>query len=179
MKMFELLVKMGFKEIEIGFPSASQTDFDFVRQLVTEDRIPDDVTGLGAHQAREDLIARTVESLQGADKATVHLYNATAPLFQRVVFNVTRGPSASTSRSAAPSGRMKRYAEQLLSAPDIGYRYSPEIFTQTPTDFALGSAGGSPTCGSRRAEIILNLPATVEIATPNTYADQIEGSGAT
>ncbi|MBM7519788.1 2-isopropylmalate synthase [Nocardioides nitrophenolicus] len=174
MKMFELLVKMGYKEIEIGFPAASQTDFDFVRQLVEEDRIPDDVRVSVLTQAREDLIARTVESLQGADKATVHLYNATAPLFQRVVFGVTEAECIAIATRGTEW--VMKYADQLLRGTDFGYQYSPEIFTQTPTDFALEvcervSDVWQPEDGR---EIILNLPATVEMSTPNTYADQIE-----
>ena len=174
MKMFELLVQMGYKEIEIGFPAASQTDFDFVRQLVEEDRIPDDVRVSVLTQAREDLIARTVESLKGADKATVHLYNATAPLFQRVVFNVTEAECIAIATRGTEW--VMKYADQLLEGTDFGYQYSPEIFTQTPTDFALEvcervSDVWQPEAGR---EIILNLPATVEMSTPNTYADQIE-----
>jgi 2-isopropylmalate synthase len=174
MKMFELLVTMGYKEIEIGFPAASQTDFDFVRQLIEEDRIPDDVRVSVLTQAREDLISRTVESLQGADKATVHLYNATAPLFQRVVFGVTEAECIAIATRGTEW--VMKYADQMLSGTDFGYQYSPEIFTQTPTDFALEvcervSDVWQPEEGR---EIILNLPATVEMSTPNTYADQIE-----
>ncbi|WP_436701338.1 2-isopropylmalate synthase [Nocardioides sp. BYT-33-1] len=174
MKMFELLVQMGYKEIEIGFPAASQTDFDFVRQLVEEDRIPDDVRVSVLTQAREDLIARTVESLKGADKATVHLYNATAPLFQRVVFNVTEAECIAIATRGTEW--VMKYADQMLDGTDFGYQYSPEIFTQTPTDFAIEvcervSDVWQPEEGR---EIILNLPATVEMSTPNTYADQIE-----
>ncbi|GAA3653706.1 2-isopropylmalate synthase [Nocardioides ginsengisoli] len=174
MKMFELLVAMGYKEIEIGFPAASQTDFDFVRQLIEEDRIPDDVRVSVLTQAREDLISRTVESLQGADKATVHLYNATAPLFQRVVFGVTEAECIAIATRGTEW--VMKYADQMLSGTDFGYQYSPEIFTQTPTDFALEvcervSDVWQPEEGR---EIILNLPATVEMSTPNTYADQIE-----
>ncbi|WGX98961.1 2-isopropylmalate synthase [Nocardioides sp. L-11A] len=174
MKMFELLVQMGYKEIEVGFPAASQTDFDFVRQLVEEDRIPDDVRISVLTQAREDLIARTVESLKGADKATVHLYNATAPLFQRVVFGVTEAECIAIATRGTEW--VMKYADQLLDGTDFGYQYSPEIFTQTPTDFAIEvcervSDVWQPEEGR---EIILNLPATVEMSTPNTYADQIE-----
>lgn len=174
MKMFELLVRMGYKEIEVGFPAASQTDFDFVRQLVTEDRIPDDVRISVLTQAREDLIERTVASLVGAAHATVHLYNATAPLFRRVVFGVTEGECIAIATRGTEW--VVKYAEQLLPGTDFGYQYSPEIFTQTPTDFALEvcervSDVWQPEAGR---EIILNLPATVEMSTPNTYADQIE-----
>ncbi|RHW24532.1 2-isopropylmalate synthase [Nocardioides immobilis] len=177
MKMFDLLVRMGYKEIEVGFPSASQTDFDFVRQLVEGDKIPDDVRISVLTQAREDLIERTVESLVGADKATVHLYNATAPLFQRVVFNVTEAECIAIATRGTEW--VMKHAEHLLADTDFGYQYSPEIFTQTPTDFALEvcervSDVWQPEPGR---EIILNLPATVEMSTPNTYADQIEYFG--
>ncbi|WP_110205174.1 2-isopropylmalate synthase [Nocardioides daejeonensis] len=178
LKMFDLLVGMGYKEIEVGFPSASQTDFDFVRQLIVEDRIPDDVQISVLTQAREDLISRTIESLVGADRATVHLYNATAPLFQRVVFGVT--PDECRAIATRGTELVMKYAEQLLGgivgSEDFGYQYSPEIFTQSDTDFALSvceavSDVWQPEAGR---EIILNLPATVEMSTPNTYADQIE-----
>ena len=112
MKMFELLVRMGYKEIEVGFPAASQTDFDFVRQLVEGDKIPDDVRISVLTQAREDLIERTVESLVGADKATVHLYNATAPLFQRVVFNVSEAECIAIATRGTEW--VMKYAEHLL-----------------------------------------------------------------
>src|SRR5690349_4591608 len=179
--MFELLVSMGYKEIEVGFPSASQTDFDFVRKLVEEDRIPDDVQISVLTQAREDLIERTVDSLVGAPRATVHLYNATAPLFQRVVFNVT--PDECRNIAVRGTEMVMKYAEErlggLVGSEDFGYQYSPEIFTQSDTDFALSvceavSDVWQPEAGR---EIILNLPATVEMSTPNTYADQIEYFG--
>jgi 2-isopropylmalate synthase len=179
--MFDLLVKMGYKEIEVGFPSASQTDFDFVRKLVEEDRIPDDVQISVLTQAREDLIERTVQSLVDAPRATVHLYNATAPLFRRVVFGVT--PEECIGIATRGTELVMKYAESLLGdivgTEDFGYQYSPEIFTQTPTDFALEvceavSDVWQPEAGR---EIILNLPATVEMSTPNTYADQIEYFG--
>ncbi|MGO4256270.1 2-isopropylmalate synthase [Marmoricola sp. RAF53] len=177
LKMFELLVAMGYKEIEVGFPAASQTDFDFVRQLVEEDRIPGDVRVSVLTQAREDLIERTVSSLVGAPNATVHLYNATAPLFQRVVFGVTEAECIAIATRGTEW--VMKYAEQLLEGTHFGYQYSPEIFTQTPTDFALEvcervSDIWQPEAGR---EIILNLPATVEMSTPNTYADQIEYFG--
>ncbi len=172
--MFELLVAMGYKEIEIGFPSASQTDFDFVRKLIEEDRIPDDVQVSVLTQAREDLIERTVQALVGADRATVHLYNATAPLFRRVVFGVDRDEC----RSIATRGTeiVMKYAEELLGDCRFGYQYSPEIFTGTELEFAVDvceavSDVWQPEPGR---EIVLNLPATVEMSTPNVYADQIE-----
>jgi 2-isopropylmalate synthase len=178
LKMFDLLVKMGYKEIEVGFPSASQIDFDFVRALIEGDRIPDDVQISVLTQAREDLIDRTVQSLVGAPRSTVHLYNATAPLFRRVVFGVT--PEECIGIAVRGTELVMKYAESLLGSvvgsEDFGYQYSPEIFTQTPTDFALEvceavSDVWQPEPGR---EIILNLPATVEMSTPNTYADQIE-----
>ena len=178
LKMFELLVAMGYKEIEVGFPSASQTDFDFVRKLIDEDRIPDDVQISVLTQAREDLIERTVQSLIGSDRSTVHLYNATAPLFQRVVFQVT--PEECRNIAVRGTELVMKYAESLLGdivgTESFGYQYSPEIFTQSDTDFALSvcesvSDVWQPEAGR---EIILNLPATVEMSTPNTYADQIE-----
>ncbi len=174
MTMFDLLVRMGYKEIEVGFPSASQTDFDFVRQLVEGDKIPDDVTISVLTQAREDLIERTVQSLVGTARANVHLYNATAPLFRRVVFGVDKDEC----RSIAVRGTeiVMKYAEELLGDTDFGYQYSPEIFTGTELEFAVDvceavSDVWQPGPGR---EIILNLPATVEMSTPNVYADQIE-----
>ncbi len=173
-RMFDLLVRMGFKEIEVGFPSASETDFAFVRQLIEEDLIPDDVTISVLTQAREELIQRTVESLVGARKATVHLYNATAPLFRRVVFGVDRAEC----KAIAVRGTewVMKYAEQMLPDTEFGYQYSPEVFTGTELEFALEVCEAvmdvwQPT---PEREIILNLPATVEMATPNVHADQIE-----
>jgi 2-isopropylmalate synthase len=172
--MFDLLVRMGYKEIEIGFPAASQTDFDFVRQLVEGDRIPDDVRVSVLTQAREDLIERTVQSIVGAPRATVHLYNATAPLFRRVVFGVDRDEC----RSIAVRGTeiVMKYAEELLGDCEFGYQYSPEVFTSTELDFAVDvcEAVSDVWQPGPDREIILNLPATVEVATPNVYADQIE-----
>ena len=176
-RMFDLLVRMGYKEIEIGFPSASQYDFDFVRSLIEGDVIPDDVTVSVLTQAREELIERTVESLRGAPKATVHLYNATAPLFRRVVFGVDKNEC----RNIAVRGTetVMKYAEEMLGDCEFGYQYSPEIFTGTEMDFAIDvceavSDVWQPGPGR---QIILNLPATVEMCTPNTYADQIEWFG--
>ena len=174
LSMFELLVSLGYKEIEIGFPSASQTDFDFVRKLIEEDRIPDDVQVSVLTQAREDLIERTVQSLMGADRATVHLYNATAPLFRRVVFGVDKDECRAIATRGTES--VMKFAEELLGDCEFGYQYSPEIFTGTELEFAVDvceavSDVWQPEPGR---EIILNLPATVEMATPNVYADQIE-----
>ncbi|MFC7328993.1 2-isopropylmalate synthase [Marinactinospora rubrisoli] len=174
-EMFDLLVRMGYKEIEVGFPAASQTDFDFVRSLIEEDRVPDDVVISVLTQAREDLIERTVQSLAGAKRATVHLYNATAPEFRRVVFRVDRD----ACKAIAVEGTrhvMTYMAQYLGDAEYVGYEYSPEIFIDTEPDFALEVCEAvmdvwEPGPGR---EIILNLPATVERATPNVYADQIE-----
>ncbi|HYP44049.1 MAG TPA: 2-isopropylmalate synthase [Propionibacteriaceae bacterium] len=176
-KMFDLLVRMGYKEIEIGFPSASQTDFDFVRQLVEGHRIPDDVTVSVLTQAREDLIERTAESLVGVRNGTIHMYNATAPLFRRVVFGVDRAECIALARRGTEM--VMKYAEQHLGDVAFGYEYSPEIFTGTEMEFAVEVCNAVMDVwqpGDGR-EIILNLPATVEMATPNVYADQIEWFG--
>ena len=173
-KMFDLLVGMGYKEIEVGFPSASQTDFDFVRGLVEGGHIPDDVQISVLTQARDDLIERTVESLVGASRATVHLYNAAAPLFRRVVFGATREQTKALATDGTIS--VLRHAERLLPDTAFGYEYSPEIFMDTELDFAIEICEGvsgiwQPEAGR---EIIFNLPCTVERSTPNVYADQIE-----
>ena len=175
-EMFDLLVKMGYKEIEVGFPASGQTDFDFVRSIIEEEgAIPDDVTISVLTQAREDLIERTVESLKGAKRATVHLYNATAPVFRRVVF---RGSKDDIKQIAVDGTRLVvEYAEKLLGPETVfGYQYSPEIFTDTELDFALEVCEAvmdvwQPGPGR---EIILNLPATVERSTPSTHADRFE-----
>ncbi len=173
-KMFDLLVRLGYKEIEVGFPSASQTDFDFVRELIQGDRVPDDVRISVLTQAREDLIERSVQSLVGAHMATVHMYNATAPIFRRVVFRIDR----EECKALAVEGtrHVVKYAEELLDGTDFGYEYSPEIFMDTELDYALDVCAGVMDVwqpGPDR-EIILNLPCTVERSTPNVYADQIE-----
>jgi 2-isopropylmalate synthase len=174
MKMFDLLVRMGYKEIEVGFPSASETDFMFVRQLIEQDKVPEDVTISVLTQAREDLIERTTESLVGVHHANIHLYNALAPLFRRVVFRA----SNDEIKDIAVRGTemVMKYAESNLDKTVIGYEYSPEIFTSTELPFSVEvceavSDVWQPDDGR---EIILNLPATVEVATPNVYADQIE-----
>jgi 2-isopropylmalate synthase len=173
-KMFDLLVRMGYKEIEVGFPSASQTDFDFVRELIEGDRVPDDVRISVLTQAREDLIERSVQSLVGARMATVHLYNATAPIFRRVVFRIDR----EECKALAVEGtrHVMKFAEALLDGTDFGYEYSPEIFMDTELDFALDVCAGVMDVWQPEPdrEIILNLPCTVERSTPNVYADQIE-----
>ena len=173
-RMFDLLVQMGYKEIEVGFPSASETDFAFVRQLIERDKVPEDVTISVLTQAREDLIERTTQSLVGVHHANIHLYNALAPLFRRVVFRATNDEV----KDIAVRGTelFMKYAEQNLGQTVIGYEYSPEIFTGTELPFSVEvceavSDVWQPDDGR---EIILNLPATVEMSTPNVYADQIE-----
>jgi len=172
--MFELLVRMGYKEIEVGFPSASQADFDFVRSLITGGHIPGDVQISVLTQARDELIERTLESLAEAKRATVHMYNATAPLFRRVVFGVDRDECKAMAVEGTRS--VMKYAQEYLPGCDFGYEYSPEIFMDTELDFAAEICEAvmdvwQPGPGR---EIIINLPCTVERSTPNVYADQIE-----
>ena len=173
LRFFKTLVQVGLKEIEVGFPSASQTDFDFVRTLIEDGHIPDDVTIQVLTQAREDLITRTFESLKGAKKAIVHYYNATAPSFRRIVFNQDK---AGVVAIAVNAGRViKRLAEKNPQT-DWRFEYSPEIFSSTEPEFAVEVCNAvievfQPT---PEHKLILNLPATVEAATPNVYADQIE-----
>ena len=173
--MFNQLVAMGFKEIEVGFPAASQTDFDFVRALIDDGAIPEDVTISVLTQSRPAIIERTVESLVGAPRATVHLYNATAPLFRDVVF---RNDWAATVDLAETGTRdVIAQAEKYLGDDTIfGYEYSPEIFIDTEIDRALEICEKVSDIWQPAAdrEIILNLPATIERGTPNVYADQIE-----
>ena len=179
--MFDLLVTMGYKEIEVGFPAASQTDFDFVRELIESDRIPDDVQISVLTQAREELIDRTVQSLVGARRAAVHMYNAAAPVFRRTVFGFD-GDGRDQCRAVAVDGTraVMKAAEIYLSNSgagcDFGYEYSPEIFMDTELDFSLEitSAVMDIWAPERGREIIINLPCTVERSTPNVYADQIE-----
>jgi 2-isopropylmalate synthase len=172
--MFDLLVRLGYKEIEVGFPSASQADFDFVRSLIEEDRIPGDVQISVLTQARDELIERTVQSLAGAPRATVHLYNATAPLFRRVVFGVDRDECKAMAVEGTRS--VMKYAQEYLAGCDFGYEYSPEIFMDTELDFAaeICEAVMDAWQPGPGREIIINLPCTVERSTPNVYADQIE-----
>jgi 2-isopropylmalate synthase len=172
-KMFDLLVKMGYKEIEVGFPSASQTDFDFVRQLIEGDRIPDDVSIQVLTQAREHLIERTYESLEGADRAIVHLYNSTSILQRRVVFNQDRDGIVDIALTGA---RLCRKFEESLKNTHVTYEYSPESYTGTELEFAarISNEVAAVFEASADRQMILNLPATVEMATPNVYADSIE-----
>lgn len=172
-RFFDLLVKIGFKQIEVGFPSASQTDFDFVRTLIEEDRVPDDVQIQVLTQARAHLIDRTFEALKGAKNAIVHVYNATDPVFRRVVFNVDKPACIQIAVDATT-----RIREHMAAAPETNwtFQYSPELFSTTEMDFAVEIVDAvEATFGaSVEAPMIVNLPATVECATPNNYADQVE-----
>ena len=173
LRMFKQLVKIGFKEIEVGFPSASQTDFDFVRKLIEEDLIPDDVVIQVLTQSRDELIRRTFDSVRGARRAIMHLYNPTAPLFRRVVYGKDK---AGIVDIAVEGTRLCRQCADEQPETDWGYEYSPETFTMTELDFAKEICEAvmdvwEPTPAK---PIILNLPATVEVSTPNIYADQIE-----
>ena len=175
--MFELLVRMGYKEIEVGFPAASQTDFDFIRGLIESGSIPADVRISVLTQARDELIERTVQSLVGTPQATVHLYNAAAPIFRNVVFGWD-GDGREQCKAVAVQGTqaVMKFAETYLAGTDFGYEYSPEIFMDTELDFALEICEGVMDAwqpGPDR-EIVINLPCTVERSTPNVYADQIE-----
>ncbi|MEJ3742237.1 2-isopropylmalate synthase [Actinomycetes bacterium KLBMP 9797] len=173
-RMFHTLVQMGYKEIEVGFPSASQTDFDFVRQLIEQDLIPDDVTIQVLVQCREHLIDRTFESLRGARRAIVHFYNSTSVLQRRVVFGLDRAGITDIATSAARL--CQKYAEIHTPDTDIFYEYSPESYTGTELDYALEicSAVIDVVDPTPDRPLIVNLPATVEMATPNVYADSIE-----
>ena len=172
-RFFDLLVKIGFKEIEVGFPSASQTDFDFVRSLIENDRIPDDVTIQVLTQARSHLIERTFEAVKGAKNAIVHVYNATDPVFRRVVFNVTQEECIDIAVTAT-----RQIRELMEAAPETNwtFQYSPELFTTTEMAFAKQAVEAVMEAygASDEKKMIVNLPATVEAATPNNYADQVE-----
>ncbi|MBT9313677.1 2-isopropylmalate synthase [Leptothoe kymatousa] len=173
LRFFKLLVQIGFKEIEVGFPSASATEFEFVRRLIEEDHIPNDVTIQALTQARETLIHRTFESLQGAKQAIVHVYNATAPVFRRVVFGKNKTETIELAVAAATL--IRQLADQH---PETAWRfqYSPEVFTSTELPFARDICNAvlavwQPTPD---AKAVINLPASVEVATPNIFADQVE-----
>jgi 2-isopropylmalate synthase len=173
LRMFETLVDMGFREIEVGFPSSSETDFAFTRQLIEEGRIPEHVTIQVLTQARPELIDRTMESIRGARRAIAHLYNSTSPVQRDVVFGVSR--AGCREMAVAGVERIKALAARM-PATEVVLEYSPESFTATELDFALEICEAvmdvwGPTAAH---PIILNLPATVEMATPNVYADQIE-----
>ena len=172
-RMFELLVNMGYKEIEVGFPSASQTDFDFVRMLIDENLIPDDVVIQVLTQAREHLIERTFEAIEGAPQAIVHLYNSTSTLQRRVVFDLDKDGIKEIAVRGAEL--CLKYAEQI-EGTDVYFEYSPESFTGTELDYAIEVVDAvndiwKPTPDRK---VIVNLPATVEMTTPNLYADSIE-----
>ncbi|PVW06875.1 2-isopropylmalate synthase [Microbacterium sp. Gd 4-13] len=171
--MFELLVQMGYKEIEVGFPSASQTDFDFVRKLIEENRIPDDVSIQVLTQAREHLIARTYESIAGAKRAIVHFYNSTSVLQREVVFRTDQQGIVDIALAGA---RLCRQYEKTVPETEVFYEYSPESYTGTELEFAVDICNQvleilEPT---PERKVVINLPATVEMATPNVYADSIE-----
>ena len=174
LRMFTLLVEMGYKEIEVGFPSASQTDFDFVRQLIEDDLIPDDVVIQVLTQSREHLIERTFESVRGAKQAIVHLYNSTSTLQRRVVFGLDMDGIVDIAVHGAQL--CQKYADDMADETEIFFEYSPESYTGTELEFALRVCNAvtdvwQPTPDHK---VILNLPATVEMATPNVYADSIE-----
>ena len=172
-RMFDTVVQMGFKEIEVGFPSASQPDFDFVRQLIEEDLVPDDVTIQVLTQCRPELIERTYECLQGAHKAIVHFYNSTSVLQRRVVFGLDKDGITQIATDAA---RLCRKLEPTLAGTDVRYEYSPESFTGTEVDYAIEicAAVSDVIEPDTDRQLILNLPATVEMYTPNLYGDVIE-----
>ncbi|WP_066368540.1 2-isopropylmalate synthase [Herbidospora mongoliensis] len=172
--MFDLLVRMGYKEIEVGFPSASQDDHDFVRRLIEEDLIPDDVRITVLSQARDDLITTTVKSLVGASRANVHIYNATSPQFRRLVFRMGKDECRDLAVQAARL--VLDHADGVLADCDLGLQYSPEMFNDTELNFSLEVCESvmdvwQPGPGR---EIILNFPTTVERTSPNVFADQIE-----
>jgi 2-isopropylmalate synthase len=173
-RMFDLLVRMGYKEIEVGFPAASQADFDFIRQLIEQDLIPDDVTIQVLTQCREHLIERTYESLRGADRAIVHFYNSTSMLQRRVVFGLDRDGITDVATQGARL--CQKYAEIVTPDTDIYYEYSPESYTGTELEYAVEVCAAvlDVIDPSTDRPIIINLPATVEMATPNVYADSIE-----
>ncbi len=173
LEMFQLLVDIGFKEIEVGFPAASQIEFDFMRRLIDEDRIPDDVTIQVLVQAREALIRRTFEALQGAKNAIVHLYNSTSPAQRRIVFGMSKQEIIDIAVNAT---KLVKELRPTLPETNVRFQYSPESFSATEMEFALEICEAvvevwQPTSKNK---IILNLPATVELATPNVHADQIE-----
>jgi 2-isopropylmalate synthase len=174
MRMFELLVRMGYKEIEVGFPSASQTDFDFVRELIEGDHIPDDVTIQVLTQARDHLIARSFEAIDGCSSAIMHVYNSTSALQRSVVFNADKEAIKDIALQGARL--VQKYADEVSSNTNVFFEYSPESFTGTELDYAVEVVNAvndiwQPT---HDRKVIVNLPATVEMATPNVYADQIE-----
>jgi len=175
-RLFETLVALGFEEIEIGFPSASATEFDFVRRLIEERRIPDSVTIQVLTQCREDLIGRTFEAITGAPRTIVHFYNSTSPLQRRVVFRESR---AGIVRIACDAARQVREQADALVSEQIRFEYTPESFSSTEVEFAveISEAVMAELGASAARPLILNLPSTVEVSTPNVYADQVESFG--
>lgn len=173
MRMFKMLVAIGVKEIEVAFPSASQTDFDFVRELIEGNHIPDDVTIEVLTQARDHLIRRTMESVQGAKKVIVHVYNATSPVFRNTVFNQDR---AGVTEMAVNAARLIKELAAEQPETDWRFQYSPETFTATELDFAKEVCDAVVDVWDPTPErkVIINLPATVEVAGPHIYADQVE-----
>ena len=173
-RMFEHLIKIGFKEIEIGFPAASQTDFDFAREIIENDMIPDDVTIQVLTQARSELIERTFEAIEGAKRSIVHLYNPTSTLQRRVVFGTDMDGITKIAVDGAKF--IKSLADRVAEGEEIIFQYSPESFTGTELEYAreVSEAVMDVWQPTREKKMILNLPATVEMATPNIYADQIE-----
>ncbi|MEU4827428.1 2-isopropylmalate synthase [Actinomadura citrea] len=173
LQMFELLVRMGYKEIEVGFPAASQTDFDFVRQIIEEGRIPDDVVVQVLTQARPELIERTFEAVRGARQAIVHLYNSTSTLQRRVVFGQDRD---GITAIAVEGAKLCAKLAEDMGDTEIYFQYSPESFTGTELEYAVEvcNAVNDVWRPTPDRKVIVNLPATVEMATPNVYADQIE-----
>ena len=172
-RMFDLLVRLGYKEIEVGFPSASQTDFDFVREIIEQDLIPDDVTIQVLTQAREPLIERTYESIAGAPRAIVHLYNSTSTLQRRVVFGLDK---AGITAIATDAARLCLKLAETMGDTEVRFEYSPESYTGTELDYALEVCSAVLDVWQPTPEwpAVINLPATVEMATPNVYADSIE-----
>src|ERR1700704_2511578 len=173
MRMYQTLVQMGFKEIEVGFPSASQPDYDFVRQLIEEDLIPDDVTIQVLVQCRAELIERTYECIKGSPRAIVHFYNSTSVLQRRVVFGLDQ---AGITNIAVNAARMCRKLEAMIPGTDIRYEYSPESYTGTEIEYAVEICDAVADVIEPTPEhpLIMNLPATVEMYSPNIYADTIE-----
>jgi len=173
LKMFQLLVRMGYKEIEVGFPSASQTDFDFVRQLIDQDLIPDDVTIQVLTQSRRHLIEKTYESIKGAKRAIVHFYNSTSVLQRRVVFNADK---EEIKKIATDAAEVCLELEKTIPETDVYYEYSPESYTGTELEYAVEvcNAVAEVIKPTKEKKLIVNLPATVEMTTPNVYADSIE-----
>jgi len=173
LKMFQLLVRMGYKEIEVGFPSASQTDFDFVRQLIYQDLIPEDVTIQVLTQSRRHLIEKTYESIKGAKKAIVHFYNSTSVLQRRVVFNADK---EEIKKIATDAAEVCLELEKTIPETDVYYEYSPESYTGTELEYAVEvcNAVAEVIKPTKEKKLIVNLPATVEMTTPNVYADSIE-----